>query len=59
MIEEGNMPSGFQKSGQVMFSVTSDTFKDLKMLSIIMHYEFVVKFNVFSHSDFFILDKLG
>ena len=41
----------FQKSGPLWFSVTLDTLKDLKMLLIIMHYEIIMDFDAFIHSN--------
>ena len=44
-----------KESGQLRFSVTIHTLKDWNLLSIIMQYEITIKFDVFSHSNFFIL----
>ena len=39
-------PDFKKKIGQIRFSATSDTFKDLKMLSIIMRCEIIMDFDV-------------
>ena len=47
----------FQKSCSLWFAVTLDTLKDLKVLSIIMHFEIMVDFDVFIGSLCFIFKR--